>query len=276
MKKTCPECGKSNFYITEQMGYCFNCAYKEFYTEYEQVKPSNHIDRYREIYTEIAKYYHSCLSTEHINYLLSRGITYEDIERLQIGYCPPDIHRIYLHPLARECGLVTSKKEPFLSNRIVFPYFFQDKVTDLRGRADTGIRYLSCYGSSVFRGARFAYGYTDEQDHVVITEGEIKAIIGSHSKYVFNGLPGINAKRMITPAKQYTILFDTQKNAKRELQQAIIHLADTLPSVRIATLPLMGYDKMDVDTYMLLGHSIETIIENALDYHEWRSYVCRY
>ena len=283
-KTLCPQCGKSNFYVTEHNGtkYCFNCAYLEKDGDYEDVKVrSENIEGIREYYRELTEYYHSCLEPKHRIFLNERGITDTTIERLKIGYCPNSSHVLYTHPLGKESGLVLSTKEPFLSDRVIFPYWFDNQVTDMRGRSlvlHGAEKYKSPFHSAYFRGADYAYNIsTTPEKTIVITEGEIKSILPEQEGLPTKGLPGMNANRQITvsPFKNMVICFDNQRHKRIELIRAIKRIAQRIPNVKIATLPLRGKEKQDIDSY-ILNYGIDAykqVISAALPYDVWKGYV---
>lgn len=280
-KTQCPECSGDNFYVTPSngVGYCFNCAYAERDGSRTREKPvqSPHVDIYRELYSEVARYYHSCLQPEHVVYLHERGITDDTIQRMKIGYCPTDIHLLYKHPLSDDSGLTLNAK-PALAGRIVFPYFLHDMIVDLRGRQydiDSDKKYLSLYKSSVYRGANFAYNVNTTADDIIITEGEIKAIVPSQEGYAVHGLPGILSRRItaIKPYKRAIALFDNQKQHIKDVHRAIMRLASRIDNMYVATLPLRGDDKQDIDSYILkygIG-AFQTVIRNAIDIEGWKN-----
>ena len=282
-KTTCPNCGKGNFYVTEENGmkYCFNCTYVEKDGAIEQTKVrSEHIDSIRNYYNELVEYYHSCLDTEHVTFLHNRGITDDTIQRLKIGYCPNSAHVLYTHPLAKESGM-SIKNEPFLADRIVFPYWFDNQVTDIRGRSlvlQGAEKYKSPFHSAYFRGADYAYNVkTISEKTIVVTEGEIKSILPEQHGLPTKGLPGMNANRMIAvaPFQKVVICFDNQRHKRADLIRAIKRLAQRIPNVFIATLPLRGKDKQDIDSY-ILSYGVDAykqVIAAAMPYDRWRGYV---
>lgn len=285
-KTTCPNCGGHNFYVTEHNGvkYCFNCAYveKEGYAEENIKVRSLHVEEIRKYYTEVTRYYHSCLDTKHRDFLHQRGIEDSTIERLQIGFCPNSSHQLYVHPLAEESG-ISIKREPFLSNRIIFPYWFEGKVTDMRGRTVDmdELKYKSPFKSAYYRGADYAYNVSAlPEETIVITEGEIKSILPEQFGLPTKGLPGMNAERTISVGtfKKVVLCFDNQRYNRKQLIMAIKRWAQKLPNPFIATLPLRGKDKQDIDGYILQYgiDSYKQVIAAAMPYEKWKGYVYGY
>lgn len=277
MKVICPECNGHNLYVTKSLSYCFNCSYTEPGDVTEDIKPSQYIPLFREIYTELAHYYHSCVDTLARRYMHNRGITDAMIDKYKLGYCPSSSHTLYMHPLAKEAGYAYNNK-PFLSDRITFPYWFGDKVCDLRGRTiiDDERKYLSLFKSGRYRGALFGFNATPVSKEEIITEGEIKAVIGMQSGYTIRALPGIRSPRKtsIFASEKQIICFDSQKKNRIDVVKAIHNLALKLPNPYVATLPLMGKEKQDIDSYILSQgiESFQSVINGAISYNTWREY----
>jgi DNA primase len=274
---TCPACGRSNFKLTEHNGfaYCFNCGYKESddNSTTDKIAPSENIDTFRALYKEAAQYYHSCLQEAHRQYLNKRGITDETISARMIGYCPKDVHMLYKHHLSDDSGM-TFRSRPTLADRIVFPYQFGDMIIDLRGRmlAGSGEKYKSLMKSSMYRGAMFAYNVDMHDDTIVVTEGEIKAIIPAQYGIAVHGLPGILSSRMIArkPYKKAIIVLDSQRDM-REIHRAIRRLARRVDNPHVSILPLHGKEKQDIDSY-ILEHGIDAfkrLLHHSLDFDRW-------
>lgn len=281
-KTDCPKCGGNDFYVTPSngMGYCFHCGYleradkKSDSAEYE-IKTS--IEAIRYVYTMLTEYYHSSLTDSARIYLNSRGFDDATITKFKLGYIPNDVPT-HLHKDAlRDSGLYVNNKA-VLGERISFPYIVGDKVTDIRGRSmdkNEPTRYKSPLGSSGNRGAIFPYNECDMRHDHIVTEGEIKAIMSHQFGVPCVALPGISSWRpkvSQTSAKQ-TIVFDSTKNrVTREITfRAIDKTAKMLYNPYVVVLPLLGEDKMDIDSFILRRGAVEfkTIIDNALPYSEW-------
>lgn len=279
MKIQCPQCGGNNFYVTAELGFCFNCRYTE--KENKEVVTrvrSKHIPEIRLLYGELANYYHSCLDTEHRDYLHARGITDATIDTLKIGYCPPAVCIYNKHPLAEYAGIGTFYAH--LADRIVFPYLRGETVTDLRGRLwrGDGEKYLSLKHSAFYRGADFSYLIDITADDVIITEGEIKAILPVQHGIAAHGLPGMNSYRLptLTNTRRQVIIFDTQADVRlqRYVNAAVHNLAPKLDTPYVAFLPLRGEEKQDTDSYILRYgiDAFKIVANNALPYAEWSRY----
>lgn len=286
-KTTCPSCGGDNFYFTEHngMGYCFSptCGYSEHNGKSSGdkiiLKRSPLLPEIRELYGRMTAYYHSNLSGKALDFLYRRGYTDATIEKLKIGYCPPDQSVIYKTEVAKDAGLATYDHKAFLAERITFPYISVDgTITDIRGRDITDqeeLKYKSPHGSTYYRGADYPYNYfLHKEPEIIITEGEIKAGIGLQYNYPILALPGMGSWR--TGFKQLgdqkvTLLFDTQDEDIINIRRAIIKAAGYLNNVYVATLPDMGKPKMDIDT-LLSEYGVELfdiVIKAAIPFHRW-------
>jgi DNA primase len=278
-KAICPKCQGRNFWKTPEndTAYCFNCGYLEKGENAQPLQRSPHIKEIREYYTETAQYYHSCLDTAHREYLNKRGITDASIEQYKIGFAPNEKHIRYHGELARESGLAGKDMSPFLADRIVFPYWVKGVVTDMRARAwgANEIKYLSPHGTAFVRGADYPFNYeTLQHDHVVITEGDPKCIVSEQIGVHCISLPGIFSMRPMLKQRQnqkFTICFDNQLSNYYDVIRGIKRLAGLFDDLRIATLPLMNREKMDVDSYILDfgADAYKKVIRRALNYTEW-------
>lgn len=288
-KTTCPNpaCHGHNFYITEhnKFGYCFNCGYYEkgdsAYTNTPKEMSPN-VDKIRALYTQAAKYYHSSLDGEAYTYLYNRGFTDDTIQELLIGYCPSGHSPLYNDPITKDAGLAHHDKTAFLADRITFPYFNEDGVvTDIRGRSMNPLeetKYKSLLGSSYYRGAIYPYNYQfHTQNKILITEGEIKADIAYQYGYPTLALPGMTAWRQglevlnTNTSQERILIFDNQKYRYIQVCAAIIKAAKRIKNIKIATLPLMGKNKQDIDGFILAygKKAFETIVQGALPFNQW-------
>jgi DNA primase len=290
-KTTCPKCGHESLYVTPHngMSYCFRATCHHLIFDgkavHEAPKRSDHIAEIRDIYKQLAAYYHSALDTKAITYVHSRGITDNTIQTLQLGYCPIGSLPIYKTAIAKEAGIATGKHTAFLGDRITFPYFKNaDIITDIRGRTinpDEEISYLSPYGGVIFRGAIFPYNnqITDTAKELLITESEIKAIAAIQAGYHAIGIPGISAWRkgfIQQEGQKVIIVFDNESDAdtRRNVYAAIDAISVYIDDPYIATLPLHKDEhKAEVDTFILnYGEALfRKVINAALPYHTWKS-----
>lgn len=291
-KTTCEKCGGDNFYVSDVMSHCFSpsCRYTEFTNGNSNARTINkvksqYIPEIRSLYTDLAKYYHSCLQKEHTEYLFSRGFTQDTIQNRYIGYCPPGTNPKYKPKVAKESGIATAKDEAFLANRIIFPYFrSKNVVTDLRGRSldpNDDLRYKSPFNPAYYRGAIYPYNYDIAQTtkRIGITEGEIKADIALQIGFPCISIPGIGSWRegfIQGDDQEVVIIFDNERDSRiqKEVIVAINKIIPKLENPKIAILPLhSGEKKAEIDTFInKYGAALfMSIIDNAIDYHTWQA-----
>ncbi len=276
-KITCDQCNGHNFYITPSngMGYCFNCGYATFSAEKRTFNQTRYEDipAIRDLYTALANEYHSAV--EYVRpYLHNRGVTDEEIQRYKIGYCPPISNVLYKDDHAIHAGVVKRDGSPFLSNRVIFPYIANGKVTDLRGRALdtlTEPRYLSPYGGAFYRGADYPFLW--KENSVVITEGEFKALAIQRAGFDAIGVPGILSVR--PKSRFYVVCFDSDRNPKSmaDVHRAILRIAKIYDSIKVATLPLtQSAEKTGADDFIAQYgvDEFRRIINAALPLDKWK------
>jgi DNA primase len=281
-KEECPECGGSNFYITNHnnLGYCFNCTYTAHIDRSEHhssLSRSPLLDHIRDYYDRMSNYYHSCLTPEVTAWLYQRGFTDSTIVQLRIGYCPDDSAIWYRTDVARNAGLAVQGKA-FFANRVTFPYIgFDGVISDIRARTlekTVEQKYKSPRHSAYFRGADYPYNYfLSKNKTLVLTEGEIKAAIAWQHGYPTIALPGMNTWRKGF-RQQYgqdvIILLDTQPEQRYTIARAVINIAFNFDTCRVATLPSLGKEKMDIDSFLLQAPDLfPCILQAALPYETW-------
>jgi len=298
-KTVCPGCRGNDLWITpgNSSGYCWECG-----TPYKVVASLDDVDTaaykpyigkpfdtaaIRHAYAEASDYYHSCISKEHEEFLKQRGITQEAISFFKIGFCPSGTSPMYLTETAKEAGLADGRGRPWLADRIVFPYIADREVTDLRGRTMTGEdpKYKSLYHRSEQRGALYPYNFdaamkkAAETKTLIVTEGEIKAVVADRHNFAIMALPGMLSYRpalVQQPGIKIVVMFDNSSDPddKVRVDRAIARLAQRVPNFSVVTLPLLGRDKMDIDTYLLAADNNEArfkhFIDNAIDYAQYR------
>jgi DNA primase len=289
-KATCPECDGHNLYVTPDNGveHCFNCGYTKGARNEsvgQLLKVSENLAGIRQYYRQCAAYYHACLTPEARAYLHTRGITDRIIDANQIGYCPAGPHPLYTDSIARDAGIATNGGSSVLASRIIFPYISPDgEVTDLRGRSldpEAEVRYKGPYGRAAFRGAD-EWPYVPQGQRpptgatVVITEGEIKALVCQQIGVSAVALPGINTwrwrLRSLYQQQTRVIMFDSQADraVAENVYAAVDTLAQRLGECNILFLPLSG-SKMDVDTYILTKgpKMFMSLLGYSLPYTNW-------
>ena len=284
-KEVCPACGHKSYWITPERNlnaYCFVCGHTERNSNPQPLKRANDIHGIRQLYGELTSYYHSCLMLEHRNYLLNRGFTDETITAYRIGFVPNSDHILYRNEYAIDGGIVRSDGTPFLTGRLVFPYMVGSVVTDMRGRLFVGEseqKYLSPYGGSFYRGADYPFSYDNlEYENIVLTEGEAKAIASNQAGIPTVSIPGILSLRPQLKQRDnqvFTVCFDNQLSNWFDVVRAIQRLAKKFQNLLVATLPLLGRQKMDIDDYIRdYGISAyKEVITRAIPYSSWLSLV---
>jgi DNA primase len=249
----------------------------------QALKRANDIHGIRQLYGELTDYYHSCLAPEHRTYLLNRGFTDETISAYRIGYVPDTTHILYRNEYVIDGGIVRKDGTPFLLGRLIFPYMVGSVVTDMRGRLFVGEseqKYLSPYGGSFYRGADYPYSYDNLAQHekIVLTEGEAKAIASNQAGVPTVSIPGILSLRPQLKQRDnqtFTVCFDSQVEHWYDVIRAIQRLAKKFQNLLIATLPLLGREKMDIDTFIndYGADKYKDVISRAIPYSNWLSLV---
>lgn len=285
-RTVCPNCGGNNYSVWNDASkgtYCWNCQYteKQSTTPVRVLRRSTRIPEIRAYYLELSKYWHSCLSTEHRNYLYSRGISDYSINSLQLGYCPPHFHPLYNAGIAVEAG-VFYRGHIQLADRITFPFLVDKEITDFYGRAldpSAEVKYLGLFGGAWKRGADYCYLHNDcyipeAHERIVRTEGIIKGIISRQYGVPCVCNPGTLAHRPgTTPlaGQDQIIIYDNQVHHRRELISAIKKEASYYSKPKIGTLPLRGKEKQDIDSYILEYGVTDylRIVNGAKEYSYW-------
>jgi hypothetical protein len=71
--------------------------------------------------------------------------------------------------------------------------------------------------------------------------------------------------------QEVIICFDSQRDNTEDVDKAICQIAHYIERPKIATLPLMGKNKMDIDSFILQfgGELYKLIIDSAIDFSYW-------
>lgn len=288
-RTTCNQCGGSNNVVWNNDGhsYCYNCgAYQGKSTaEVKIVKRSPHIKLIREFYAELSEAYHKNLRDEHYIWLFKRGISEHSIKTLKIGYCGDGYIPLYASKIVTESGIYYNSHITH-KGRIVFPFISEYGVTDIWSRsitADDTVKYKGCFSPAFRRGSDYMYMHDacykpDAHKRIVHTEGIIKAVIANQYGIPCIATPGTLSNRPgTTPlaGQEQIICFDNQIDHRRELITAIKKRAEQYINPKIATLPLRGNSKADIDQYILqFGiDDYRRVVESALEYDVWKQLV---
>lgn len=322
-KTICPVCLGHNLYVTmyNRFAYCFNCAssFRVGEGDYIVSQHSFPLGEIRSIYAEVARYYHSCVTSDISSFLYERGLPLSVVEDFFIGYCPAKPLHFGDPFVFRRYGIIRADGIPTLSNRIVFPYIAEQTTTDLRGRLffiksgesceakqmiphykyafaekqeskddinqHTYVReepkYKSLPFSSQQRGAVYPYNWdralakAEKTNKLIITEGEIKTIAADIRGYPICGLPGMNSWRpalIPRPEWDVIVIFDSMRGRERDLLRAFSRIARKVKNLFVGILPLLGEDKMDIDTLFLKpkGEQLfENVVKNPIPYSDY-------
>lgn len=288
-KVRCPNCAGNDCWVTEHNGraHCFECnspfhigEHKDRDYRDEVMLP---VDDIRAFYENIQTFYQDSLKKDQQDYLMNRGFTQDLILKFRVGYCPNIKLPMYQEKVAKEAGLCFDSGDPFLVDRIIFPYIAFEQITDLRGRCmgDEIPRYKSPYHRAKLRGAIYPFNYdvaiqrAREHKYIILTEGEIKAIIADAHGFPCVALPGMTTWRagmIVDPDIKVVVMFDSpaSRDDKLRVDRAIANVADRIPHFSVAQLPLLGQDKMDIDTFLLNKNGgpdrFKRIVESSIDY----------
>jgi hypothetical protein len=278
IKTDCPSCGGNDYAITPEngMGFCFHCGYTSFESNHTQpVLTRGPVHEIRKFYTYLAMKAHENLSGEHEQYLLSRGITREQIQQEQIGFMP---HIAPKTNIAVKAGIVSNGVN-ILADRFIFPYWIDQTVAELRGRSLTDeLRYKNPFGSPYYRGADIYYHEHNSHEDHILTEGEIKTLVAERYGFLCVGMPGIQRhSTAYSNKKKVYIILDHESNPRTRsiIKHTIKRIAAKLIRVYVVMLPLRkGQKKAELDTY-LLEHgatSLHILLESAMDIEQWSTH----
>lgn len=266
--------------------------------------------RYRALYAAVALWAHADLldpaNPDPLAYLRRRGISEATVGRALLGVTRRDpaaladyLRREYadLLPYAEAAGVLARgpdgelRAHPNLCGCLVFPYLAGGEVVDLRTRSFPGKGYRSLAGGYAARGATSPFGWDslDGADTVLLTEGEIKALIATQA----HAAGQLSAPALAHPGLSYlreewgaallgcgvrtvVLAYDSQpRPVKDGLAQLApeetwtvrhgLTLAAAGLAVRVLRLPLEGGEnKADLDEFILthgparLQHLIDT------------------
>lgn len=253
--------------------------------------------QYRQLYTAITLWAQANLldpaNPEPIAYLHQRGLHDTQIAQALLGVTRHDptalcamLQADYpaLLPFAVAAGVLIHdqngalRTHPNLCSCLLFPYLANNEVVDLRTRSYPGKGYRSLAGGYGERGAVFPFGWDslDGADTVLITEGEIKALLAQQA-YAVGRLsaptmahPGLSylrpewgAQLLARGVRTVVLAYDSQP---RPVKDGLLQLApeeiwslrhgQTLAAaglaVHVLRLPLgPGAAKADLDEFLL-------------------------
>jgi Domain of unknown function (DUF3854) len=295
-KAVCPSCSGNDLWYTvdTNSAYCFECgtAYKvgdapevEKAASYVQ----HDLDAVRRVYDSAKILYRDCLVDAHKLYLQNRGIDNGIIDAFQIGFCPPTSIPLYQLDSAKLAGLCDVRGRPMLGGRVVFPYEANSQTTDMRGRAlasDVHPRYVSPRVDAYIRGAVYPFNYdravqrAQQTRTIIVTEGEIKAILADAHGFAAVALPGMLTWRhglLDLANTRLVMVFDNSvdKFDRLRVDKALARLYSRLPPFDVGVLPLLGEEKQDIDSFLLHPkggyNNFVRVVESALSYKTYRA-----
>lgn len=224
-KACCPFHGEAtpSFVIspTKQIYHCFGCGVGgdaiKFVQEYQKVNFQEAVEKiandmnftleyednyekkdYQTIFEVVNKFYEDSLNDEHINYLLSRGLTLESIKKFELGFAPRSDKQIeYMKSQflniedSIEIGILAVDKDKLYARqreRITFPIRNHlNKLIGFGGRTLKDSKEIAKYinspetklynKSKVFYGFNFAKDNIYKKSNIVIVEGNLDVIM---------------------------------------------------------------------------------------------------
>ena len=170
-------------------------------------------------------------------YLQSRGITAETIDKFQLGYCPAEPEYV-----------------PRFRNRIIFPiWHHQGELVGWTGRTLVGdpAKYVNVKESALFKKSRLLYAYNFAKPHiikkgfVVLVEGQMDAIMLHQAGIKFvvasSGTASFKtaAAGILARYDPYVfIVFDGDEAGAKASIAAEVHLKSVgITDITIVTLP---------------------------------------
>lgn len=260
-KAFCPECGRKALYITPNNGlaYCFVCGFTEKFGEQKfllYVEDIN-VEKITEVYQ---MFYQLCepLPFEAVDYLTRRGFSLETIQRFGLVYCP---NQMPVNDDFRKYRLTNASGVPYLKDRIIIPYFYGDKVINLRGRDFKG--HEPKYKSAITPAKKFffyPFNWTeatqraDREGYIILTEGELKAVAAHEAGYPVCAVSGIrNIPPGLSFKRDWRIILAFDNEFGNHVAQAVKDIARWYRNIYVAILPRLGKLKMDIDDLIREG-----------------------
>ena len=224
-KACCPFHGEAtaSFVIspTKQIYHCFGCGVGgdaiKFVQEYQKVSFQEAVEKiandlsftlqyednyekkdYQTIFEVVNKFYEDNLNNEHIDYLLSRGLTLESIKKFELGFAPRNDKQIeYMKSQflniedSIDIGILAVDKDKLYARqreRITFPIRNHlNKLIGFGGRTLKDSKEIAKYinspetklyqKSKVFYGFNFAKDNIYKKSNIVIVEGNLDVIM---------------------------------------------------------------------------------------------------
>jgi hypothetical protein len=232
------------------------------------VKEPPDLEKISEIYTDI--FQHGKIEEDHKKWLVSRGLApntndfFSASSVIEYAWNKYSTKRLFESGLANRDGSISSLLS---GNRICFPYKNprdSNLINYIRSRdIDKSRSYLSPKGVPQ-KGVLYGTESIEEtSESIAVTEGEIKARACIQYGIKMIGIPGINSNHqevvdfiLARKTKRVYILFDSEDNkyidlAITSLSKKIYSSIDPVCVLKVS-LPLLGRDKMDTDSFLLM------------------------
>jgi DNA primase len=235
-------------------------------------------DRLIDVLDEAASFYQKELQNtpEAIDYLKSRGISGESIERWRIGYARDEWRFLYSHLIALgfpkelivKAGLAKEApgkegKEPYdvFRGRVVFPLSDRTgKIVAFSGRAlGQGVepKYLNSPDTTLFTKGELLYGFPKakddirKKDYAILVEGQMDLVL-SHQAGVANTVASSGTaftishlERLRKLSSRIILAFDGDSAGEKAAERSAILGMSLGMEVKIASMP-KGQDPADV------------------------------
>lgn len=206
-------------------------------------------------------------------YLKTRGVNKETIEKFQLGFAPygkliqSALTKGFTHEQLLSSGLITKTERgnyyEYMSERLVFPiYDLQGRVVAFGGRIlkeDGQPKYLNTPETIVYSKSQQLYGLYQaipllrHKKEVIILEGYMDVVM-AHQFEIFNSAATLGTAFTLQQSHiinryvdKVVLLFDSDKAGNNAAIRAIDILIDSEISLRVANLP----EGIDPDEYLL-------------------------
>jgi len=249
----------------------------------------------------VANYFHNLvlkhpLGKKANEYLKSRGIKKESIEKFKLGYAPSSWDKLlsqikekgFGRELLAKGGLLTSQGKPYFWNRIIFPILdTQDRVVGFGGRilGKGEPKYLNSPQTPIYDKSRILYGLNWAKGAIrsmgaaVVVEGYMDVIL-PHQEGFQNFIASMGTsltsgqvyllKRFST---QVTMLYDADAAGVQATLRGLDLFLEQGVKVKVISLA-KGYDP---DTFLQnKGREVfSKLLSRALPLTEWRFQLAR-
>jgi DNA primase catalytic core len=229
-----------------------------------------------------------------LQYLEGRGYNLQDIETMELGYCP-NISRIEKHLSSKSydkalvdeaLGIFKNDSRIGDSYKLSIPYRSGGRIKGFKFRAidkDTEPKYLNTKGMDKKGGLFNIRGLRGDKD-LIIVEGELDCLhaeVKGIDNIVATGGSSVSPEQIkdsiLRGVKKFTICFDREPDNALESNKKINKVIDTIiaegmTKIYIATLPDIDEDKVDPDS-LIASKGIDAFkdcINNAMPYYEYR------